>query len=118
MTVGWAQVWSWLAPALRPEDGGEIELLSELQAGRAQLWAGETAAAVTQCVVGPDGPSLHVWLAGGRLDGVLAMREGVEAWARGHGCRAVTLAGRPGWARVLRPYGYAPDGQELRRSLQ
>lgn len=117
MSLVWDQIWPWLAPALRPEDGGEAELLEELRTGRAQLWAGESAAVVTQCVVGPEGASLHVWLAGGRLEGVLALREGFEAWARGRGCRAVTVAGRRGWARVLAPYGYAPHGQELRRSL-
>ncbi len=117
MIPDWGRAWRWLAPALPPEDGGEAQLLSELSAGRAQLWVGESAAAVTQCVIGPEGASLHVWLAGGRLEGVLALREGVEAFARGRGCRAVTLAGRPGWARVLRRHGYAPDGQELRRSL-
>ncbi|MBC7168426.1 hypothetical protein [Phenylobacterium sp.] len=117
MNRAWRRARRWLLPALAPGDGGEVELLRELAAGRAQLWIGDQAAVVTQCVATAEGRSLHIWLAGGRLAGVLALREGVEAWARGQGCGAVTLEGRPGWARVLRPHGYAPQGRELRRSL-
>lgn len=113
----WAACRSWLRPALRPEDGDEATLRDEILTGDAQLWAGEGGALVTQCVEGPEGRSLHVWLAGGRLDTILALRPGVEAWARGLGCVCVTIEGRSGWARVLSALGYRRHGEILRRSL-
>lgn len=113
----WAACRDWLAPALRPEDGDAAALLAEIRSGRAQLWAGEGGAVVTQCVEAPSGRSLHIWLAGGSLPGVLALRPGIEAWARGLGCEAITIEGRGGWARVLRPHGYQPHGAILKRSL-
>lgn len=113
----WTACRSWLLPALRPEDGDEAALKAEILSGKAQLWAGEAGALVTQCVEGAHGRSLHVWLAGGRLDTILALRPGIEAWARGLGCLCVTIEGRSGWARVLRTHGYRRHGEILRRSL-
>lgn len=105
----------WLRPAL--QDATEEELLSEIAAGRAQLWPGETAAMVTQCLESREGRFLHVWLAGGDLTGVMALKPGVEAWGRAMGCSAVTINGRPGWARLLREDGFALVDGELRKAL-
>lgn len=113
----WTACRSSLLPALRAEDGDEAALRAEILSGGAQLWAGEGGALVTQCVEGPEGRSLHVWLAGGRLATILSLRAGIEAWARGHGCRAITIEGRRGWARVLRADGYRRHGEILKRSL-
>lgn len=106
---------AWLTPAL--SDATEAELIAEIAAGRAQLWPGETAAMVTQCVVEPQGRALHVWLAGGDLAGIMALKPGVEAWGRAMGCQYVTIEGRAGWARVLRRSGYLPVGRLLKRML-
>ena len=105
----------WLRPSLT--DASEDELLADLEAGRARLWLGDGCALVTQYVQEPEGACLHIWLAGGALAGVLALRPGVEAWAKGAGCQSITIEGRPGWRRVLRPYGYRPAGRELKRIL-
>ncbi|MCG9916027.1 MAG: hypothetical protein MH112_06655 [Phenylobacterium sp.] len=113
----WAACRAWLLPALRPQDGDEAALRADLIAGRAQLWAGEAGAVVTQCIENAEGRSLHIWLAGGQLETILALRPGVEAWARGLGCTAITIEGRPGWTRVLRAHGYQRHGEILRRSL-
>jgi hypothetical protein len=113
----WAACRDWLLPALRAEDGDEGALLADIQSGRAQLWAGEGAAVVTQCVTAQDARTLHIWLAGGDLAAVLALRPGIEAWGRGLGCEAITIEGRAGWARVLRTHGYRSHGAVLRRSL-
>lgn len=110
-------IWlNWLRPAL--VDATEAELLADLEAGRAQLWPGETAAVVTQCVADDRGRGLHVWLAGGDLAGVMALRPGIEAWGRAQGCGWITINGRLGWNRVLRRCGYEHDGAELKRKLQ
>lgn len=113
----WARCRPWLLAALRPECGSEESLLADLALGRAQLWAGEAAALVTQCVDEAGGRSLHVWLAGGSLSEILKLRPGIEAWGRAHACVRVTLCGRPGWRRVLAPLGFEPMGDELMRRL-
>lgn len=105
----------WIRPAL--VDTTEAELLAELRARRAQLWLGDAAAIVTQCVKGPAGQAVHVWLAGGDMAGVLALRPGVEAWGRGQGCEFLTINGRSGWARVLGRHGYRDVDGELRKDL-
>lgn len=106
---------AWLTPALN--DATLDEVIAELVAGRAQLWPGETAAMVTQCLDGPEGRVLHVWLAGGDLAGVMALKPGVEAWGRAMGCRKVTINGRAGWARILRSDGFRMVDGELRKNL-
>jgi hypothetical protein len=113
----WQRCRAWLLPALTRDGGSEAELLDDLATGRAQLWAGERAAIVTQCVEEASGLCLHVWLAGGGLAEILKLKPGIEAWARGQGCRRVTLDGRKGWTRVLRSLGYALNGTELERRL-
>jgi hypothetical protein len=96
-------------------DTTEAEVLELLRANQAQLWQGDTAAAVLQLIRPP--PTLHIWLAGGSMAGLLEMRAGMEAWGRSQGCDYVTINGRRGWARVLAPFGYEPDGEELRKAL-
>lgn len=105
----------WLRPAL--VDTTDAGLVEELGANRAQLWRGDTAAVVTQCVERHDGRALHVWLAGGALRGVLALRPGIEAWGRAQGCEFMTINGRTGWARVLGRHGYRNVAGELRKDL-
>jgi adenine-specific DNA methylase len=117
MSPLWRQARAWLLPALQPQDGDEASLLAELASGRAQLWLAPGAAVVTELCREGETLSAHVWLAGGRLEAVMALRPGIEAWARGCGCAALTLQGRPGWSRLLRAHGYVAWGDELRRSL-
>jgi hypothetical protein len=97
-------------------DTTEEEVFADLIANRAQLWRGERSAMVLQLIAPP--PVLHIWLAGGDLDDLLAMRAGLEAWGRTQGCEAVTINGRNGWRRVLARFGYEPDGEELRKALR
>jgi hypothetical protein len=111
----WATWRAWLLPALR--DADEAELIADLISGVAQLWPGERSAMVTQVFEALDGPSLHVWLAGGELDDILALKPGIEAWARARGCRWVTIEGRRGWERLLKAGGFERVGDELRKRL-
>lgn len=41
----------------------------------------------------------------------------VEAWARAEGCAAIEAEARPGWRRVLAPYGYAATHVILEKEL-
>ncbi|WP_340647540.1 hypothetical protein [Phenylobacterium sp.] len=115
--TGWARYRAWLLPALQAQCASEAELLDDILAGRAQLWAGAAAAMVTQRIREGEALCLHVWLAGGDLTEILEMRAGVEAWGRAQGCHYVTIEGRAGWSRALRKHGYARCGNELKRML-
>ncbi len=110
----WRRCRLWLVPAL--EDATEPEILGELAAGRAQLWRGERSAMLTQ-LVSADEPYILVWLGGGDLQELIAMRPGVEAWARAQGARAARINGRRGWVRALRRAGFAAADGELRKAL-
>lgn len=96
-------------------DTTEDEVLELLASNQAQLWQGDRSAMVLQLLRPP--PTLHIWLAGGEMGDLLNMRGGMEAWGRTQGCEFVTINGRRGWARVLGPFGYLPDGEELRKAL-
>jgi hypothetical protein len=110
----WRRCRAWLVPAI--EGATEAEVMRELAAGRAQLWRGERSAMLTQLVDGPE-PFILVWLGGGDLRELLAMRPGVEAWARAQGAHAAWINGRRGWRRTLRRAGFEPCGDELRKVL-
>ena len=112
----WARYAPLLEPARRAWSAQRSldEVRSEIGTGHAQLWAGRRSALVTR--LHADG-RVHVWLAGGELADILSMVAGVEAWARQQGCTFATLQGRKGWERVLRPRGYAPAGDLLRKDL-
>lgn len=101
----------WLLPALRTET--EADVIEGLKSGACQLWMGERSAMVTQYL----GDCLHGWLAGGELEEIKRMIPGAEAWARAAGCTRVTIAGRKGWARALKPLGFEPQGAELVKVL-
>ena len=108
----------WLDPALAVDGEATPEqLLEQLLAGRAMLWPGEESCVVTQCVLSPQGPSIHVWCGGGKLSEMAAMRPGIEAWGRSMGCIWITGESRKAWDRLLAPFGYVRDGDLLRKAL-
>ena len=112
--------WPWLAPALaRGDERGlsKSELKRLISNGQAMLWPGEGGALVTQCVATPEGRFLHVWLGGGSLGTLEALRPGVEAWARAMDCQWTSIEGRRGWGRVFRAAGFVRLGRELRKRL-
>lgn len=112
----WSRCRPWLVAALG-KDATELDLLAQLSTGHAQLWAGERGAIVTQLVADPE-KHAHVWLAGGDLAELISLMPGMLAWGRAQGCKFVAADGRPGWARVLRPFGFKPgEGGILRREI-
>lgn len=115
-----ARCWPWLEPALKRGGQGRPDraaLLAVLHANQATLWPGDDGAMVTQLVVTPEGRFLHVWLAGGSLEALMGLRPGVEAWGRAQGAEYVSIHGRQGWARLLEPFGYRRDGEELVKKI-
>lgn len=76
--------------------------------GRMQLWPAPRGCAVTEIVVYPKKKVLHVFLAAGEMDQIIEMIDSAVSWGKTQECTSMTIAGRPGWARVLAPYGYKP----------
>lgn len=109
---------AWLEPALIiGAENTPDELLDELLAGRAQLWPGDEGCVVTQCVLALDGPTIHAWVGGGKLQGMIALRPGIEAFGRAMGCVWATIDGRKGWDRLYGQFGYERAGEVLRKAL-
>lgn len=114
------RAWPWLAAAIK--HGRQIEVqpgpvLALVLSNQATLWPGERAAMVTQLLSSAEGRFLHVWLAGGSLAELLAMRAGIEAWGRVQGAEFMSIDGRRGWDRLLRPFGYERVGAEVVKRL-
>lgn len=118
--TAWARCAPWLDAALayagRSHDLSDVRTLVE--AGEAQLWAGEAAAMVTLVEEEPRERRLLIWLAGGDLEELVdRLRPRAERWARRRGCRRVLVVGRPGWERALAPEGYAPLARIIAKEL-
>jgi hypothetical protein len=112
----WARARPFLEEALL-HCGGTHELEDVVKAigeGRLQLWLGERSAGVSEILTYPRKRVLNLFLAGGNLEEMKALRPGLEAFARGHACDGVMFSGRltaaarraSGWSRAWQ--GYAP----------
>lgn len=77
-------------------------------AGRMQIWHGPKGCAVTEIVEYPRKRVLHCFLAGGEMGQITDMIESAIAWGKTQGCESLTLSGRMGWERALRPHGFKP----------
>ena len=100
----------WIQDAL--DVGGNTHdfrhIVDSVISGHMQLWAGEKGCAVTEIVVYPNKKVLHVFLAGGEMQQITDMEEDAVKWAKAQGCSGMTLAGRFGWKKVLKDYGWKP----------
>ena len=103
-----------LEPALDPtETLTWADVARKVEAGEANVWRGHDCAMVTE----PEGLTLHVWLGGGSLKGLLKLRPWAEEYARELGFKRVTINGRPGWERLLKRWGYAMHNGLLEKML-
>jgi hypothetical protein len=75
-----------------------VELVA---AGRLQFWPGERSCIVTELIEYPKYTQLHFFLAGGRLEELMAMVPLVEEWGKSRGCTRASLIGRRGWERTF-----------------
>jgi hypothetical protein len=108
----WRELWPLLEPAVtRSTDDPRPDVLADLIASRAQLWAiyesGEPVAAVVTRIQNDPEKRCLLWLIGGGR-----VREWApdflarcEAWARSIDCVAIYGAGRNGWARMVKKFG-------------
>jgi hypothetical protein len=118
--VEWARCAPWLQAAL--DHAGRTHRLDDVRAaiesGEARFWPGAASALVAVVETDPGERRLLIWLAGGdrpELEAVLLPK--AEAWARERCCRRVLVIGREGWARTLKPKGYAPLARIIAKEL-
>ena len=94
------------------------DLVQSGEAWLLEIRAGHDLVAVSivelsQC---PDGQLLHIHTLGGEgMDFWMEIfMEYVQEMAKGLNCIGVTVAGRMGWQRVLKQYGYVPQYVHMR----
>jgi hypothetical protein len=90
------------------------EVSEDLLSGRAQLWLTLDPVPVAAMVTRRDGDTLEVWLAGGAVlrTSVPFLETAIRA-AQDDGATNGRIIGRKGWQRVLRSYGWRPEGDTL-----
>lgn len=115
----WTRCAPWLQAALdRAGEGYTLaDALREVTAHRATFWPGPDAALITERWNGPYGSEANIWLAGGSLKGLLAIEPILARTLTEAGFAAISIIGRKGWARVLKPLGWSLTGDELRKVL-
>jgi hypothetical protein len=98
----------WIEAALEHSGGTHTfeDVVEGLVSGRMQLWPAERACAVTEIVIYPRKTVLHVFLAGGDMDQLFDMIDSAAEWGRGQGCTSMSLSGRLGWQRAMKPLGW------------
>ena len=99
----------WIEDALEYSHGMFTiqDVFEDVMHGNAQFWPGEKSAIITQIVDYPRKKAIHCFLAGGDINEIQEAEKYIAEWAKGQGCTAATLAGRPGWTRsFLNNIGY------------
>jgi hypothetical protein len=78
--------------------------------GRLHWWSVGGSFALTEIVAYPREAHYHIFLGGGDLPDLLGLWEAAQKVARDAGCSRITIAGRPGWAKVLNGHGFRQVG--------
>lgn len=102
-----------------PEDDVDA-LLGAVREREKQAWvvAGR-AVVLTELREGPKGLVMGIThCAGEGLDIWAGAIDGFEQLARAKGCVAIEATGRPGWARIGKPYGFRTKSVTLTKDLQ
>lgn len=109
----------WLRAALERSGGTHTitDVVEAVSEGRMQFWPAPRGCAVTEIIKYPGKKVLHIFLAGGELDQIVDMDNSAVEFARMNGCTAMTIAGRKGWAKVLKDKGYEVAHTVLAKEL-
>ena len=118
----WAAYLKWRPAFIRAIDARLYApewLDGRILAGNAQFWRSEHAAAVTEIRNYPTGAyDVHGLVAAGDVGAIRdRIIPQVEAWARTIGALGILVESRPGWARALRPAGFASHQLAVRKDL-
>lgn len=110
----WGPVRRLLDGAVRRGKNEWDDVIASLVSGRAQLWLTLADRPIAAMVTRRDGNTLEVWLAGGAvLSGSVPFLEIAIEASKQDGATNGRIIGRKGWDRVLRPYGWRREGDEL-----
>jgi hypothetical protein len=92
---------------------------AEIASERIRMIEGDRAAILVTIRTYPTGAAeIHGMAAAGDLSEIVdALIPRAEAWGRAIGCVVATIDSREGWARVLKPRGYAVHQVCLRKEL-
>lgn len=109
----------WIAAALEYSRGTHTvdDVVDGIKAGRLQLWPSDAGCLVTEFVEYPRKRVLNVFLGAGDMARLKDMHDSVLAFAKANGCGAVTISGRPGWARVWKSAGFEPTHMTLEKEI-
>jgi len=92
-----------LQAALKYDDTHNLQdVADKIDSGDMQLWPAPKGVMVTQVQDFPRKRILHVYLAGGNLETVLALIPHIEKFAQDVGCQRITSTGRRGWERIFK----------------
>ena len=105
----WKKAKPLLERALKHQNTHTIDNVKQaIIENKAQLWCGEKSVIVTEILQHPAKAECRIWLAAGNKEELVSvMLKDVESWAKGGGCRNISIVGRKGWMRVLKDY-YQP----------
>ena len=118
--------WPWLRASLEVNafrhDGklwfthNKDHVWERIATGKAIFWPGKECVVITEFYTTPTGlVSHHNWLAGGKLDEIVAMMPAIEDYGRKHGAHRQTGSGRRGWLKAFD--GYREIGVRKEKSL-
>lgn len=98
----------WIEAALERADGTHTlnDVIENIFKGSMQFWPAPKGCAITEIIQYPRKKVLHVFLAGGEMEQIVDMDGSAVQFARANGCSGMSIAGRKGWARVLKEKGY------------
>lgn len=98
----------WIESALEYNGGTHdfIHIVDGVIGGNFQFWSNDRCAVITEVIDYPNKRVLHVFLAGGSLDGIRDLEDSAIEWSKSIGCSAFTLAGRKGWEKALKNDGW------------
>lgn len=109
----------WIESALEYSGGTHSfeDVVRGINSSDYQFWPAENGCLITEVIGYPRAKKVHVFLAGGELDQFKKMEESLMEWAKLVGASSVTLAGRVGWVKLLKPYKFKHLHSVLERKI-
>lgn len=94
-----------------------MHIVDGVISGNMQLWMSDSGCAVTEITVYPKKKVLHVFLAAGDMEQILDFEESAREFGKRNGCTEMTIAGRPGWTKILGKRDWEESFRVLRREI-
>lgn len=109
-----------LADALRRNGGTHTveDIVEACRRGEMQAFWNDDAVIVTEIATTPRKRFLIIFLAGGTLEGCLALRSTLVNFARANGIDTARSYVRPGFAKVLKKHGWRPRSVGVEFTLE